>query len=129
MERLTYHMPEGGINIKGCALKPKETNGAVYLCICRLFDYENTGLTPQEVADLIRHSPEEFPEEYVHIGSEFAGYSVFALSDRICIAERIEKLGFDDYVVWNIDDDQTGVWGGVYFVCRQEALIHFSSEI
>lgn len=131
MKRLTYNHPEGGIAVDGVDFNifKNEINGAVYLCICKLFDYENTGLTPQEVADLIRSCPEESPEEYVHIGSEFAGYRVFALSGTRCVAERIDKLGFDDYVVWYIDNYRGGVWGGVYFGDRQTALAHFADKI
>lgn len=131
MERLTYHKPGGGINIRGIdALNPHEINGAIYLCICRLFDYENTGLTPQEASDILTLTPSEETEpECVHIGSEIAGYRVFALSDQICIAERIDKLDFDDYVVWYIDNYCGGVWGGVYFGDRPTALEHFADKI
>lgn len=130
MERLTYHKPGGGINIRGIdALNPHEINGTIYLCICRLFDYENTGLTPQEVNDILNPCDEEPAPECVHIDSEFAGYKVFALSGTRCVAERIDKLGFDDYVVWYIDNYRGGVWGGVYFGDRQTALAHFADKI
>ena len=122
MGRLTYHTQGEGVNIKDDHLKSHGVNGALYICLCKLCEYENTGLTPQEVSDIIRTCP-------VHIGSEFAGYSVFALSDTVCIAERIGKLGFDDFVVWHIDDYTNGVWGGVYFENRQEALTHFADII
>lgn len=91
----------------------KEVSGSVYGALCRLHDYEKTGLNPDDVEKINED------QELVHIGSVYNGYRVFGIYNGYCIATN--KKAPEPYVVWKIDDDECGVWGGSYCKTREEA--------
>ena len=49
MERLTKKLLNGNWNVNGCPWD--KIHGEIYGALCKLKDYEDTGLTPQEIAD------------------------------------------------------------------------------
>lgn len=65
----------------------------------------------------------------IYIGTEIQGYIITVISHNYCFAERINKVGCDDFVVWSIDNDRKGVNTGRYFSSWNPALQKFISLI
>lgn len=139
MNRLTFREDDGVWGLK-CA----EINN-VPECICRavdkLADYEDTGFTPGEIEGFARridsltercNSLEQQVKSLksdlkkIGIGTEIAGYRIFAISDKRCVAQRVKKLNCTDYVVWHLEPDGKGVSSGVYFTDRAGAIDYFA---
>lgn len=89
---------------------------AAYGALCKLLDYEDTGLSPNEV-ERMKDSAEE-----IHIGSEIQGYEVYGIYKEACIAYNRNLHG---YAVWHIDADKCGVYGGNYYDNEQDAERRF----
>ncbi len=89
---------------------------AAYGALCKLLDYEDTGLAPDEV-ERMRDSAEE-----IHIGSAIQGYEVYGIYKEVCIAYNRNLHG---YAVWHIDADKRGVYGGSYYDNEQDAEQRF----
>lgn len=63
----------------------------------------------------------------VKIGSVFGSHIVYGIHGNTnCIARPISPDG--DYVVWHIDADGKGVWGGLYFPDQMEAEWEYASR-
>ena len=62
----------------------------------------------------------------IYIGTEIQGYIITVISHNYCLAERINKVDCDDFVVWSIVNDRKGVSIGRYFNDFAEALSKFS---
>lgn len=65
----------------------------------------------------------------IYIGTEIQGYIITVISHDYCFAERINKVGCDDFVVWSIDNDRKGVNTGRYSSYRNSAFRKFISLI
>lgn len=63
----------------------------------------------------------------VTIGTVIANRKIYALTEKYCIAECIIESP-EPYVVWHIDEDRKGVWGGKYFEERMDAEWEFCSR-
>lgn len=114
MGRFTHKEPNGHWWIPGVNFTdlPK----GVYGALCKLLDYEDTGLSPDEV-ERMRDSVEE-----IHIGSEIQGYEVYGIYKEACIAYNKNLHG---YAVWHIDADKRGVYSGSYYDNEQDAERRF----
>ena len=110
MERLTIKEPSGKWFIRGVDFQ--SLSPTVYGALCKLLDYEETGLDPDEV-DRMKDAAEQ-----IHIGSKIQGYEIYGIYKEACIAYNRYAKG---YAVWHIDSDKYGVWGGSYFTDEQEA--------
>lgn len=135
MNRLTFKEPSGKWGVVGMNADNKEEKA--YGCICKLLAYEETGLEPAEIEELICEASNikqiktvsdllSEKSDTVHIGTEVHGYVIKGISENHCIAERINKVKCDDFVVWSIDNDRKGVSIGRYFNDFAEALSKFS---
>ena len=135
MNRLTFKEPNGKWGIVG--MNAENEREKTYGCLCKLLDYEELGLNPDEVEWLIcevsnikqiKTVSDLLSEkaDTVHIGTEIHGYVIKGISENHCIAERINKVNCDDFVVWSIDNDRKGVSIGRYFNDFAEALSKFS---
>ena len=109
---LTKKNPDGTWSVQGIDFK--DCKGDMYGALCKLRDYEKTGLEPSDF-DRIRRK--------IHIGSEISGYKVFGVWNKCCIAENPNAP--DPYVVWKIEPSGAGVWGGRYFKRFQQAQKFF----
>lgn len=87
----------------------------------KLEDIEENLQVIEKQASELRNST-----EFVHIGSEIHGYIVKGISEKCCLAERQNKIGLEDFVVWNIDADFRGVNNGRYLSDFSEALSKFA---
>ncbi len=47
MKRLTYHEPDGTFGVEGIDMG--KLDARLYLCICKLKDYEDTGVSPSDM--------------------------------------------------------------------------------
>ena len=110
MSRLTVKEPSGKWFIRGVDFQ--QLPPTVYGALCKLLDYEETGLDPDEV-DRMKDASER-----IHIGSKVQGYEIYGIYKDVCIAYNRYSKG---YVVWHIDNDKYGVWGGSYYTDEQEA--------
>lgn len=63
----------------------------------------------------------------VTIETVIANRKIYALTEKYCIAECIIESP-EPYVVWHIDEDRKGVWGGQYFEDRLDAEWEFCLE-
>lgn len=144
MVRLTLYENYKGLCLRGFESDVYDLELPVFMAIEKLSDYEDTGLNPDEIDGLycminsladecdklteqVKSLKSDF--EKIGIGTEIAGYRIFALSDKRCVAQRIKKLNCEDYVVWYIDSDRTGVSNGVYFSSRAGAVDCFAGVI
>ncbi|MGN0460412.1 MAG: hypothetical protein ACI4HL_05815 [Ruminococcus sp.] len=140
MSRLTFREDNG---VRG--LKCAEINNLPE-CICRavdkLADYEDTGFTPGEIegfayrinslterCNSLEQQVKSLAIKNVTIGTEIAGYRIFAISGKRCVAQRIKKMNCADYVVWHLEPDGKGVSSGVYFTDRAGAVDYFAGVI
>ncbi len=115
MGRITQKEPNGRWRIRGVEFASLPS--AVYGALCKLLDYEDTGLSPGEI-ERMKYNAEE-----IHIGSVIQGYQVFGIHNDYCIAHS--RTAPTTYAVWHIDADKHGVHTGSYFGTRQEAEKHF----
>ena len=113
--RLTYKEPSGEWGL----LKEKvfPLSDAVYGAVRKLLNYEETGLSPDEVERM------QAKMKKVHIGMKVEGYEVVGMFENTCIAHS--KTAPDPWVVWTIDADQCGVHGGRYRSSKEEAVQEF----
>lgn len=51
LKRLTYHEEDGRFGVAG--MNAENESEKVYACICKLKDYEDLGLSPDEVEQLV----------------------------------------------------------------------------
>ena len=114
MARLTIKEPSGKWFIRGVDFQSLPPT--VYGALCKLLDYEETGLDPYDVG----HMKDEM--ERIHIGSRIQGYEIYGIYKDVCIAYNRYAKG---YAVWHIDNDKYGVWGGNYYTDKQEAELKF----
>lgn len=120
--------------------------------LMELRDYKETGFKPAEISELISSTEkirtsfeslisrledveeniqavETLLKSKIHVGTVIQGYKVFGIVGNRCIAERINKIGCEDFVVWLIDDDGCGVNSGKYFSFMQFAKSYFTEFI
>lgn len=109
---LTKINSDGTWNCQGVDFK--EVKGDMYGALCKLRDYEKSGLEPDDL-DRVK--------ENIHIGSHINGYIVFGVWNDYCIAENLNAP--DPYVVWKIESNAFGVWAGNYFGSRADAERNF----
>lgn len=114
MARLTIKEPSGKWFIRGVDFQSLPPT--VYGALCKLLDYEETGLDPDQV-DRMKDTMEQ-----IHIGSKVQGYEIYGIYKNVCIAYNRYAKG---YAVWHIDNDKYGVWGGNYYTDKQEAELKF----
>lgn len=63
----------------------------------------------------------------IKVGTIISGHIVYAVhANKYCIASPINQDG--DYVVWHIDDDGNGVWGGSYYTYQMDAEWAYASK-
>ena len=63
----------------------------------------------------------------IKIGTVISGHLVYGVhANTYCIASPIAQDG--EYVVWNIDDNGTGVWGGLYYSKQMDAEWAYASK-
>lgn len=56
----------------------------------------------------------------IKVGTVISGHLVYGVhANAYCIASPITQGG--EYVVWHIDDNGTGVWGGSYYPDQMDA--------
>lgn len=102
-----------------------------------LREYKETGLTPDNIRRL-KSKLEDMEENLqtiekelgqlkskIRVGTVIQGYKILGIVRNRCIAERVNKLDCDDYVVWNVDYDESGVNSGRYFKDYNSALSIF----
>lgn len=102
-----------------------------------LREYKETGLTPDNIRRL-KSKLEDMEENLqtiekelgqlkskIRVGTVIQGYKILGIVRNRCIAERVNKLDCDDYVVWNVDYDESGVNSGRYFKDYNSALSTF----
>lgn len=113
--RLTYKEPSGEWGL----LKEKvfPLSDAVYGAMRKLLDYEETGLSPDEVERM------QAKMKVVHIGMKIESYEIIGMYGDTCLAHS--KTAPDPWVVWTIDADKCGVHGGRYRSTKEEAVQEF----
>lgn len=114
MGRITQKEPNGRWWIQGVDFAALPS--AAYGALCKLLNYEDTGLSPDEVERMKDDAKE------IHIGSEIQGYEVYGIYKEVCIAYNRNLHG---YAVWHIDADKCGVYGGNYYDNEQDAERRF----
>jgi len=114
--RFTYKEPSGAWGVHGEEFR--NMSQTIYGAMCKLLDYEETGLSPDDVEEI------QYQLEQVHIGQKIDGYEVFGMFNGCCIA--FNKKAPDPYVVWTIDDDKCGVHNGRYRSTKEEAVSVFA---
>ncbi len=135
MKRLTFKEPSGKWGIVG--MNTDNENEKIYGCLNKLLDYEETGLEPADAIRL-KSKLEDMEENLqtiekelrqlkskIRVGTVIQGYKILGIVRNRCIAERVNKLDCDDYVVWNVDYDESGVNSGRYFKDYNSALSIF----
>ncbi len=139
MKRMTFVEPNGVWGV--CGMNADNEKEKVYGCICKLRDYEDSGLSPYEVGQMIDkvydmekkletiEKEHEQVKERISIGTVIQGYVVTAITDTSAMAERRHKIGADDYVVWNIDRDKCGVNNGMYYEEKEGAVFNFANRL
>lgn len=137
MQRLTFKEPNGNFGVIG--MDSENEQKKLYICVLKLLDYEETGLNPDNVIRLI-DKVEDMEENLqtienemnllksrISIGTIISGYRILGIYKNRCIAERVNKISCDDYVVWQIDEDMQGVNSGKYFEFYEFAKAYFMS--
>ena len=110
--RFTYKEPSGTWGVHGEEFK--NMSDTIYGAMCKLLDYEETGLSPDDVKNI------QLRLEEVHIGTKIQDYEVFGIFNGFCIAFNWKAS--DPYVVWTIDDDKCGVHNGRYYNTKEKAV-------
>ena len=139
MNRLTFKEPSGNWGVVGMDNPVYELEEKIYRCLDKLLDYEELGLNPDDVVRLM-DKLEDMEEnlqtlekemnllkesQKVRVGTIIQGYRIIGILKTHCIAERINKVGCDDFVVWRIDFDGKGVCSGKYFEFYEFAKAYF----
>ena len=114
--RFTYKEPSGTWGVHGEEFR--NMSQTMYGAMCKLLDYEETGLSPDDVEEI------QYQLEQVHIGQKIDGYEIFGMFNGYCIAFNWKAP--DPYVVWTIDNDKCGVHGGRYRSTKEEAVSVFA---
>lgn len=114
--RFTYKEPSGTWGVHGEEFR--NMSQTVYGAMCKLLDYEETGLSPDDVERI------QLQLEKVHIGKKIQNYEVFGMFNGYCIAFNWKAS--DPYAVWRIDNDKCGVHNGRYFGTKAEAVSKFA---
>ena len=114
--RFTYKEPSGTWGVHGEEFR--NMSQTIYGAMYKLLDYEETGLSPDEVERI------QLQLEEVHIGKKIGSYEVFGMFNGYCIA--FNRKAPDPYVVWTIDDDKCGVRTGRYAGTKEEAVRKFA---
>ena len=114
--RFTYKEPSGTWGVHGEEFK--NMSQTIYGAMCKLLDYEETGLSPDDVEYM------QYQLKEVHIGMKIQDYEVLGIFNGYCIA--FSRKAPDPYVVWTIDDDKCGVHNGRYFGAKAEAVSKFA---
>ena len=135
MKRLTFKEPSGKWGVVG--MNADNENEKIYGCLNKLLDYEETGLEPADIIRL-KSKLEDMEENLqtiekelgqlkskIRVGTVIQGYKILGIVRNRCIAERVIKLDCDDYVVWNVDYDESGVNSGRYFKDYNSAFSTF----
>ena len=135
MKRLTFREQNGIWGIVG--MNADNENEKIYGCLNKLLDYEETGLEPADIIRLkskledMEENLQTIEKEFrqlkskIRVGTVIQGYKILGIVRNRCIAERVNKLDCDDYVVWNVDYDESGVNSGRYFKDYNSALSTF----
>lgn len=110
--RLTYYEPNGDWGVVG--MNKSNQDEKMYAVACKLRDYENKGLSPSEVDQMLGT---------VRIGTVIQGYKVTGIWNGFCIAES--QTAPSPYVVWQICGENC-VENGRYFVSGSRARAAFS---
>lgn len=155
MKRLTFREPNGRWGIAGMNAENEYEKTYGCLCklldyeelglnpddmeqkLMELNHYKETGLTPDDIRRL-KSKLEDMEENLqtiekelrqlkskIRVGTVIQGYKILGIVRNRCIAERVSKLDCDDYVVWNVDYDESGVNSGRYFKDYNSALSTF----
>ena len=118
--RLTQKEPSGRWSLRGVDLQALQPE--VYGALCKLLDYEETGLDPDEVGRM------KDAAGLLHIRSKIDSYDIIGIYDGMCIGRQRYGSG---WAVWHLDADLCGVWGGRYFsgkAAKQEAEQAFCAD-
>jgi len=62
----------------------------------------------------------------IRIGDIIQGYKIVAISRDSAMAKAVSKMITTQYVVWNLDYDKCGVWGGRYCDEHKSACDEFA---
>jgi hypothetical protein len=62
----------------------------------------------------------------LRIGDIVSGYKIVAMSADSVMAKAVSKLAPIQYVVWRLDYDKCGVWGGRYKEEHKDACEEFA---
>ena len=89
----------------------------IYGAMCKLLDYEETGLSPDKVENM------QDELEKVRVGGYVGSYQIIGMYENCCIAHS--KTAPSPWVVWTIDSDRYGVQGGRYRDTKEEAVQEF----
>lgn len=135
MKRLTFKEPSGKWGVVG--MNADNESEKIYSCLSKLRDYEELGLNPGDIRHL-KSRLEDMEENLqtiekelrqlkskIRVGTVIQGYKILGIVRNRCIAERVNKLDCGDYVVWNVDYDESGVNSGRYFKDYNSALSIF----
>lgn len=115
--RVTYKEPSGVWGVHGESFS--NMSSTVYGAMCKLLDYEETGLSPDDVENIQRKLEE------VHIGQKIQNYEIFGIFNGHCIGFN-PKNEETPYVVWTIDADKHGVHTGRYCSTKAKAVNIFN---
>lgn len=115
MSRLTYRTADGRWGVSGVELEG--LSGTLYGALCKLRDYENTGLSPLDVANL---------GDLIRVGSMIGGYKVIGCCNGYCVAEN--KASPMPYAVWQLVGDGYTVCNDQYFRTKDEAGMYFTQK-
>lgn len=113
MGRFTYRTEDGRWGVRGVDFDG--IGEVMYGALCKLRDYENTGLSPWEVEDL---------QDQIKVGTMIGGYKVFGCCNGYCVAEN--KTAYMPYAVWQIVGDGHSICDGKHFKTKDEAGIYFT---
>ena len=116
--RFTYKEPSGAWGVHGEEFR--NMSDTMYGAMCKLLDYEETGLSPDDV-EHIQHQLKE-----VHTGMKIQDYEVFGIFNGYCIA--FNRKAPEPYVVWTIDSNKCGVHNGRYSGTKAEAVREFAEH-
>ena len=116
--RFTYKEPSGTWGVHGEEFR--NMSQTMYGAMCKLLDYEETGLSPDEVERI------QLQLEEIHTGQIIHGYEIFGMFGGTCIGYNGEAAA--RYAVWSIDFDKRGVHNGGYYETRTEAVKKFAER-
>jgi hypothetical protein len=65
----------------------------------------------------------------VKIGTLISGYKIMAISCDSAMGKAVSKMTPVPYVVWHLDYDKCGVWGGRYHEDHEKACNDFALSV